>query len=207
MAKVAEGKHASKPASRLRATGYITGPATAAVRLKAPIHIFSFKHSFINGRAVVVQDPATRQTQLMTMLWNGDQIKRSPGELRPRPARLLSAVTFGGLVITGLCMSLLYLLDVQSRRNEDKNVVIPAQSAVPTVTPTGAPLRQHGFAPQSPDDSSNAILLHPEDHIYRTPKAIHLSWNITLEHRSPDGVSKPVYLINGMMVSCQTVKL
>lgn len=43
-----------------------------------------------------------------------------------------------------------------------------------------------------------AIVLHPNDHVLRDPKTIHLYWNITKGYRSPDGVQKLVYLINGM---------
>ena len=39
--------------------------------------------------------------------------------------------------------------------------------------------------------------LHPEDHMYREKKTVHLSWNVTLETRRPDGVARPVFLING----------
>ncbi|KAH8690199.1 multicopper oxidase-domain-containing protein [Talaromyces proteolyticus] len=45
------------------------------------------------------------------------------------------------------------------------------------------------------DDGS--ILLHPEQHVFRDPTTIHMTWNVTLEPRAPDGVTKPVYLING----------
>lgn len=45
--------------------------------------------------------------------------------------------------------------------------------------------------------SNLGIILRPEDHIYRQPKTIQYSWNITTGIRAPDGVTKQVYLING----------
>ena len=47
------------------------------------------------------------------------------------------------------------------------------------------------------DEPEDAFSLHPAEHISRNPRVIHLSWNVTLEEREPDGVSKMVYLING----------
>jgi FtsP/CotA-like multicopper oxidase with cupredoxin domain len=41
------------------------------------------------------------------------------------------------------------------------------------------------------------IQLHPEDHASRAPKTITHHWNITSDYRSPDGVKKEVYLVNG----------
>jgi hypothetical protein len=45
------------------------------------------------------------------------------------------------------------------------------------------------------DDGS--MLLHPERHVFRDPTTIHMTWNVTLEPRAPDGVMRLVYLING----------
>lgn len=42
-----------------------------------------------------------------------------------------------------------------------------------------------------------AIRLHPELHSQRRPQTLHIRWEITQGHRSPDGVRKLVYLING----------
>ncbi|TVY84216.1 Oxidoreductase ptaE [Lachnellula suecica] len=39
--------------------------------------------------------------------------------------------------------------------------------------------------------------LHPERHVARKPRTITLHWNITSELRSPDGVKKRIYLVNG----------
>ncbi|KAF8860867.1 hypothetical protein BDZ45DRAFT_587758 [Acephala macrosclerotiorum] len=41
------------------------------------------------------------------------------------------------------------------------------------------------------------IRLHPKDHMSRPPTTITHNWNITAEFRSPDGVKKFVYLVNG----------
>lgn len=59
----------------------------------------------------------------------------------------------------------------------------------------------------SPDEPLG-IVLHPTSHIHRTPKTIVQSWNITSESRSPDGVEKQVYLINGQfpgpLIECRS---
>ena len=50
--------------------------------------------------------------------------------------------------------------------------------------------QQHGLA--------SSFLLHPEDHVDRDTATIRVQWNVTKGFRSPDGVRKSVYLINGM---------
>lgn len=45
-----------------------------------------------------------------------------------------------------------------------------------------------------------AIQLHPEEHIYREPKTIYYDWSVASGFRSPDGVKKRVYLINGKLL-------
>jgi FtsP/CotA-like multicopper oxidase with cupredoxin domain len=50
------------------------------------------------------------------------------------------------------------------------------------------------------DDGEQQMLgiqLHPYDHVSRPPKTITHSWNISTDYRSPDGVKKQVYLVNG----------
>jgi hypothetical protein len=49
------------------------------------------------------------------------------------------------------------------------------------------------------------IGLHPVEHVLREPKVVNLRWNITRGYRSPDGVKKLVYLINGSIIDrwCQ----
>jgi hypothetical protein len=42
-----------------------------------------------------------------------------------------------------------------------------------------------------------SLHLHPEDHIYRSIQTYRFQWNITKGYRSPDGVRKLIYLING----------
>lgn len=44
------------------------------------------------------------------------------------------------------------------------------------------------------------IALHPAEHALREPRVLSLSWKITKGYRSPDGVKKLVYLINGIPV-------
>jgi hypothetical protein len=45
-----------------------------------------------------------------------------------------------------------------------------------------------------------AIALHPVEYAFREPKILSHHWAVTKGYRSPDGVRKLVYLINGMFV-------
>ncbi|KAE8443035.1 hypothetical protein EG329_002429 [Mollisiaceae sp. DMI_Dod_QoI] len=47
-------------------------------------------------------------------------------------------------------------------------------------------------------ESMLGIHLHPEDHVQRAPRTVTYYWNITAGFRSPDGVKKLVYLVNGL---------
>ena len=51
------------------------------------------------------------------------------------------------------------------------------------------------------DDESLAIRLRPDLHRYRNPHTIEHEWTISSGIRSPDGVEKQVYLINGTPAS------
>jgi FtsP/CotA-like multicopper oxidase with cupredoxin domain len=55
--------------------------------------------------------------------------------------------------------------------------------------------------------SSFDKLLHPEEHVTRSPIVLSLDWRISAGIRSPDGVSKRVYLINdafpGPLIECR----
>jgi hypothetical protein len=66
-------------------------------------------------------------------------------------------------------------------------------------------------APGVQDDVEDPSILHPERHIFRDPTTIHMTWNVTMEQRAPDGVMRPVYLINGewsrSLASASTVHL
>ncbi|KAK9778464.1 putative Iron transport multicopper oxidase FET3 [Seiridium cardinale] len=55
-----------------------------------------------------------------------------------------------------------------------------------------------GSSAQHAEKRMVGITLHPEDHAYRDPQNITLSWTISTGLRSPDGVKKRVYLVNGM---------
>lgn len=50
-------------------------------------------------------------------------------------------------------------------------------------------------------ESGISISLHPEKHISRAANTIKLRWNVTQGYRSPDGVRKLVFLINGTGLS------
>lgn len=53
-----------------------------------------------------------------------------------------------------------------------------------------------------------AIRLRPEPHTARQRETIHLQWDITQDYRSPDGVKKLYYLINGeLLLKAQIHKL
>jgi hypothetical protein len=45
-----------------------------------------------------------------------------------------------------------------------------------------------------------AIALHPAEYAFREPKTLSHHWEVTKGYRSPDGVRKLVYLINGIFV-------
>ena len=62
---------------------------------------------------------------------------------------------------------------------------------VPALAPSHPPIQSRPY--MGPLDR----VLHPEDHVYRKSKTHHYNWTITSEVRRPDGVAKPVYLING----------
>lgn len=48
------------------------------------------------------------------------------------------------------------------------------------------------------DDADDlSMLLYPERHVLRDPTIIYMTWNVTMEERAPDGVMRPVNLING----------
>lgn len=55
----------------------------------------------------------------------------------------------------------------------------------------------HSTAPGVEDDLNDLYVLHPERHIFRDPITIRMTWNVTMDQRAPDGVMRPVYLING----------
>ena len=49
----------------------------------------------------------------------------------------------------------------------------------------------------STSDQKLGLVLHPEDHVFRQPVTITHNWTVTSDFRSPDGVKKRVYLVNG----------
>lgn len=59
----------------------------------------------------------------------------------------------------------------------------------------------HPFTKNAAGISASSLMLgielHPEDHVSRGPVEIVHHWNITSGFRSPDGVRKRVYLVNG----------
>jgi hypothetical protein len=117
---------------------------------------------------------------------------------------LLPGTALGGLSITALCLYFLYLLDAQYHGVS----VAPSIPSTTTIATQDGPSTQ-GQQPSHPSDRIDlgAAVLHPQDHVHRAPKTIRLTWNVTQELRSPDGVAKSVYLINGtvFMSSCRSL--
>lgn len=127
-----------------------------------------------------------------------DEVKDVPRQSRSGHARLVSIVAVSGFVIAGLCLSLLFLLDLQSTAYSSLSLgKLTKPSANSTITHGGSTEQNESASQTEGEDDFNIRVLHPNDHVHRTPKTIRLSWNITQEKRSPDGVLKSVYLING----------
>ncbi|KAG6292812.1 hypothetical protein E4U46_008242 [Claviceps purpurea] len=106
--------------------------------------------------------------------------------LRRRPQR---SIALSGLVAAGTCIALLCLIGFRpivynTRKDEELALNRPISTFTANAVDT---------------DSSHdgVIVLHPEQHVYREPKKIRVDWNITKGMRSPDGVVKSIYLING----------
>ena len=125
-----------------------------------------------------------------------------------RQGRLLSGIFSAGLVITGICVCLVYMLDLSFLAGAKGTK--PTMSVDPTsVAAVDAPGAGHGAGfvstdgegvssqPTEEDDNFSPVILHPEEHVRRPPRTIHLNWTVTQEWRAPDGVTKQVYLING----------
>lgn len=55
-----------------------------------------------------------------------------------------------------------------------------------------------GATNESHQSQMLGIELHPDNHVFRTPKTITHRWTITSDFRSPDGVKKELYLVNNV---------
>ncbi|KAG5939386.1 hypothetical protein E4U59_003137 [Claviceps monticola] len=106
--------------------------------------------------------------------------------LRRRPQR---SIALGGIVAAGTCIALLCLVGFRPIvYNTRKNEVLALTRPISTFTANAV----------DTDSSLDAVIvLHPEQHVYREPKKISVDWNVTKEMRSPDGVVKSIYFING----------
>ncbi|KJZ74708.1 hypothetical protein HIM_05825 [Hirsutella minnesotensis 3608] len=110
-----------------------------------------------------------------------DEFGASGAGKQSGPRRLMLRALFSGLVcifVAGLYLSYAFTSGAPST----------STAGVSVDAATGGPSSSHA------DDS---FVLHPEDHVYRKAKTIHLKWNVTKAVLAPDGVSKSVYLING----------
>ncbi|PNY26831.1 L-ascorbate oxidase [Tolypocladium capitatum] len=111
---------------------------------------------------------------------------RSPSSRERRERRLLAATLSSGLLTISIVLFGLYLFSIS-----------------PPVTDSGAGAVVHegGSQQQRPSnpgtDGQGTFTLHPEEHIFREARTIHLTWNVTKAERAPDGVVKAVYLIDG----------
>ncbi|KAG6007367.1 hypothetical protein E4U21_006071 [Claviceps maximensis] len=99
------------------------------------------------------------------------------------------AVSLGGLVFAGVCISLFYLIalppvTLNKTTHRPLNLTPPVSTSPATSANTGG-------------SDDGVILLHPEQHVYRKANTLRFNWTITAETRSPDGVTKLIYLING----------
>ena len=56
---------------------------------------------------------------------------------------------------------------------------------------------EHAGHDEGPQEEMLAIQLHPESHLFRLPQTITHRWTITSGFRSPDGVKKRIYMVNG----------
>lgn len=55
--------------------------------------------------------------------------------------------------------------------------------------------------PVNEEPKQLAYLLHPQEHASRPPTTLSFNWTISSGLRSPDGVEKQVYLINGEIMN------
>jgi hypothetical protein len=56
-------------------------------------------------------------------------------------------------------------------------------------------------SPGTGDVHDGSFILRPENHVFRRPKTLKMTWNVTRKVQTPDGVQKAVYLINGKSVT------
>ncbi|KAG5930702.1 hypothetical protein E4U53_002171, partial [Claviceps sorghi] len=125
------------------------------------------------------------------MPWSaGDAAGPSSRKYQQDPRRRArGAVALGGLVLAGMCISLIYLIAFHlitlSKLTDEPLTLPPPISTSPAI------------AADTDGNNDGAILLHPERHVYRRAKTVRLNWTITAETRFPDGVAKLIYLING----------
>lgn len=64
----------------------------------------------------------------------------------------------------------------------------------------GVPADKHLNLGSTEESWRDAFTLQPNEHIFRKPRTIRATWNVTMGERAPDGVKKMVYLINGLRI-------
>ncbi|KAG5927906.1 hypothetical protein E4U42_001583 [Claviceps africana] len=113
-------------------------------------------------------------------------LRRQP-QRRRRRAR--EAVALGGLVLAGMCVFVLYLVAFHhitfSKLADEPLTWSPPIPTSPAI------------AADTARNRDGVILLRPEQHVYRPSTTVRFDWTITAGTRSPDGVAKLIYLING----------
>jgi hypothetical protein len=66
---------------------------------------------------------------------------------------------------------------------------------------------QHDVLPTHEERRFMGLALKPQDHSSRLPRILEFNWTITAGLRSPDGVQKRVYLVNGTFSPTMIVTL
>lgn len=124
---------------------------------------------------------------------------RQPGRLLFLVGCALLLVTASGLYIRFAFIYVQHHASATVAGGVSSDLLRPILYATenPHTGDTGDQTAWHSAGPNLDDEVDNLSLLHPEKHIFRDPTTIRMKWNITLEQRAPDGVMKPVYLING----------
>ncbi|KAH8809441.1 laccase [Xylogone sp. PMI_703] len=115
----------------------------------------------------------------------------------PRRRTLLAFCAVVAVIVSGFYVYSYY----HSRYASAPSIVLDFLEPIkhPNTDYTSDPSASHSInsAPNVEEKANASFLLHPDQHIFRPPTTIRLAWNVTLEQRAPDGVVRPVYLING----------
>jgi hypothetical protein len=112
-----------------------------------------------------------------------------------RPRRLCLFVSYATVVASVSSFYVYYSRHSATTRSMALDLLVPFEHS--SITHAGDQSTSPSTTTGVADEVNAGSLLHPEQHIFRPPTTIRLTWNVTLEQQSPDGVMRPVYLING----------